>query len=200
MAGVPRADAQRSVDAILTAARDVLSEDSGAGLTAIAERAEVHRATVYRHFPTRDALIRRLHEAYLDDAGFAVLETNLEADDLLAEIEALIRRVYAVNLAWRAYAWAPPYSAETRARRSDLTDVTIALFGAAQREGLPAPGPQHPRAARHLGRADPVPRGPRQRRRLDARRGRRLHAAPAHARVAPSRSARTAAIAASSVG
>lgn len=136
MAGVPRADARRSVDAILTAARDVLSEDSGAGLTVIAERADVHRATVYRHFPTREALIRSLHEAYLDDAGFAVLETNLEADDLLAEIEALIRRVYAVNLAWRAYAWAPPYSAETRARRSDLTDVTIALFGAAQREGL----------------------------------------------------------------
>lgn len=134
----PRADARRSIDAILVAARDVFAEDSSAELGVVAARAGVHRVTLYRHFRNREALISALHNASLDDAHAAVTQTNLEADDLLSEVEGLLRRLYEVNLTWRSYGWAPGYSAGTpeRERRRQLGETTGALFRAAQEQGL----------------------------------------------------------------
>ena len=49
-----------SRDAIIQAAFAILSRDSGATLTEIAERAGVGRATLHRYFPSREDLIRAL--------------------------------------------------------------------------------------------------------------------------------------------
>src|SRR5689334_10518730 len=58
-AGRPlRADAQRNYDKIVGAAREVFRERGAEGsLDEIAKRAGVGPGTLYRHFPTRDALI-----------------------------------------------------------------------------------------------------------------------------------------------
>jgi AcrR family transcriptional regulator len=63
-----RADARRNRDAIVAAARAVFA-DSGldAPLDAIARRAGVGRATLYRRFPTRDDLVAAIHEDNLDE-------------------------------------------------------------------------------------------------------------------------------------
>jgi AcrR family transcriptional regulator len=55
-----RADARRSIDAILNAARTVLSERPDASMEDIAAAAGVTRQTVYAHFPSRDVLISAL--------------------------------------------------------------------------------------------------------------------------------------------
>jgi AcrR family transcriptional regulator len=55
-----RADARRSIDAILNAARTVLGERPDASMEDIAAAAGVTRQTVYAHFPSRDALIAAL--------------------------------------------------------------------------------------------------------------------------------------------
>jgi AcrR family transcriptional regulator len=53
-----RADGQRSYDAIVRAAGVVFTESgTHASLDAIAARAGVGNATLYRHFPTRDSLL-----------------------------------------------------------------------------------------------------------------------------------------------
>src|SRR4029079_1877875 len=57
-----RADAQRSFDSILDAALDALASDPAARLAAITRRAGVVRATIYVHFPTREALIAAVTE------------------------------------------------------------------------------------------------------------------------------------------
>lgn len=130
-----RADARRSVDAILLAAREVLAEDSFAGLDEIAAQAGVHRATLYRHFPSRDRLLASLHAAFFDDVDAVIRETDPGAPDLLAEVESLIRRVYEVNLDWRPYAWVPAYARDHNPRRADLGAMMAGLFADAQQRG-----------------------------------------------------------------
>ena len=58
-----RADARRSIDAILNAARTVLGERPDASMEDIAAAAGLTRQTVYAHFPSRDALIAALLHA-----------------------------------------------------------------------------------------------------------------------------------------
>ena len=52
-----RSDARRNRDAILAAALEELTESPDASLNAIARRARVANATLYRHFATREDLV-----------------------------------------------------------------------------------------------------------------------------------------------
>ena len=57
-----RSDARRNRDAILVAALEALAESPDASLNAIAKRAGVANATLYRHFPTREELVLATYE------------------------------------------------------------------------------------------------------------------------------------------
>jgi AcrR family transcriptional regulator len=54
---VRRSDAQRNRDQILQVAHDAFAESGTTSLNEIAKRAGVGPGTLYRHFPTREALI-----------------------------------------------------------------------------------------------------------------------------------------------
>lgn len=57
-----RADARRNFDALVGAARDLFAEQgTSASLEEIARRAEVGIGTLYRHFPTRDAVVEAVY-------------------------------------------------------------------------------------------------------------------------------------------
>ncbi|WP_425954204.1 TetR/AcrR family transcriptional regulator [Xylanimonas sp. McL0601] len=68
-----RADARRNFDALLVAARDAFAEHgTGASLEEVARRAGVGIGTLYRNFPTRDALVEAVYIAEIEklvDAG-----------------------------------------------------------------------------------------------------------------------------------
>ena len=62
-----RADARRNRERVLQAARAVFAEDgANASLNKIAQRAEVGAGTLYRHFPTRDALIEAVYRSEVE--------------------------------------------------------------------------------------------------------------------------------------
>jgi AcrR family transcriptional regulator len=74
-----RVDARRNVERILTAAIQVLTEDPAASMEQIAAASDVHRTTIYRRFPTREALIDSLLRRELEDAKLMVSGTGRAA-------------------------------------------------------------------------------------------------------------------------
>ncbi len=81
----PRADAQRNRERILEVAKDVFTRDgAAASLDDIARRSGVGNATLYRHFPTRDALIEAVYRSEVEklaaaEQRFAATMPPLEA-------------------------------------------------------------------------------------------------------------------------
>ncbi len=61
-----RSDAAHNRAAILDAARALVSEPGELRLSAVAKRAGVGQGTIYRHFDSRDALLRALYEQEID--------------------------------------------------------------------------------------------------------------------------------------
>lgn len=89
MAGRPmRADACRNRDRLLAVAAEMFAERGvEASLEEIAKRAGVGIGTLYRHFPTRDALIEAVYRREVEqlcDAAPVLLETH-PPDEALAE-------------------------------------------------------------------------------------------------------------------
>jgi AcrR family transcriptional regulator len=72
-----RADARRNFDALLVAARDAFAEHgTDASLEDIARRAGVGIGTLYRNFPTRDALIEAVYVAEVENLVAAADEAG----------------------------------------------------------------------------------------------------------------------------
>jgi AcrR family transcriptional regulator len=80
-----RKDARTNRERILTAARSAFAASSGASLSAIARQAGVGIGTLYRHFPSREALIVELYRhdiQHLIDLAPALLETHAPLEAL----------------------------------------------------------------------------------------------------------------------
>ena len=90
--GRRRSDARRNRDAILAAALEALTESPDASLNAVAKRAGVANATLYRHFPTREELVLATYEhevQKLVDAADPLLEELAPIDALRSWVELL---------------------------------------------------------------------------------------------------------------
>ncbi len=93
-----RSDARRNRDAILAAALEALTASPDASLNAIAKRAGVANATLYRHFPTREELVLATYQhevRRLVDAAALLLQEQAPIDALRSWVERLAR--YAVT-------------------------------------------------------------------------------------------------------
>src|SRR3954449_12209156 len=84
-----RADAERNISAITEAALEALASDPDASMADIARRAGVVRATIYMHFPTREALL----DAVMEYAVAQVAEATREADPTRGRPDEALERV-----------------------------------------------------------------------------------------------------------
>ncbi len=81
-----RADAKKNYDHVLAVGRVVVTEHGAdASLRDVARRAGVGLGTLYRHFPTREALLEALLRSSFDEltAEASELETSSSSDDAL---------------------------------------------------------------------------------------------------------------------
>jgi AcrR family transcriptional regulator len=87
-----RADAQLNRDRILHVAHDALAASSQASLNSIAKAAGIGPGTLYRHFPTREALVLAVYRhdvQQLVDAVPALLDEHAPLDALRVWFERL---------------------------------------------------------------------------------------------------------------
>jgi AcrR family transcriptional regulator len=81
-----RADARKNYDHLLAVAREIVAEQGAdASLRDIARKADVGLGTLYRHFPTREALLDALLRSSLDEltARAGALEASKSPDEAL---------------------------------------------------------------------------------------------------------------------
>ncbi len=81
----PRVDARRNREAVIDAALELLADQPNATMGAIAELSGVGRTTLYRHFPSREDLVRALFERVVAEA-LAVTDAVTSRDAPIAEI------------------------------------------------------------------------------------------------------------------
>jgi AcrR family transcriptional regulator len=79
---VVRSDARENRARILAAAREAFAEDGGVSMNQVAQRAGVGAGTLYRNFPTREALVLAVYQ----DEVVRIIGT---VPDLLAELPPL---------------------------------------------------------------------------------------------------------------
>ena len=84
-----RADAERSIASIIDGALAALASDPDASMAEIARRAGVVRATIYMHFPTREALL----DAVMEHATGLVAQAIREAEPDRGEPKDAFERV-----------------------------------------------------------------------------------------------------------
>jgi TetR/AcrR family transcriptional regulator, mexCD-oprJ operon repressor len=94
-AAVHRSD--RTAAAILDAAAHVLSEQRSSSMADVAAAAGVSRATLYRYYPHREALLEALASYALADAATRLADAGLERAPVEEAIERIVRAVMAVG-------------------------------------------------------------------------------------------------------
>lgn len=136
----PRADATRNRDALVAAARTAFAAaDDTVPLEGVARAAGVGIGTLYRHFPTREALVEAVYAAELDDvtSGVGELLAALEPDralrawmDRYAEFVATKRGMLdTLKAGWAAGRMATPTT------RERITGVLAEFLAAGERDG-----------------------------------------------------------------
>lgn len=132
-----RADAERSVERILEAAIDALAGDPEPSMAEIARRAGVVRATVYAHYPTREALLDAVTRRAVADVTRLIEAAEPERGD---PVEALER---VVGVTWRGLGRYHALiasntrlpAAELRSRHTQVMAVLLPLIERGQRAG-----------------------------------------------------------------
>jgi AcrR family transcriptional regulator len=107
-----RADARRNREKVLAAARAVFGEQGvDAQMDDVARHADVGVGTVYRHFPTKEALLNAL------------------SDELFAVVAVYVRNLLTLDDPWEAFTRAMWFGAEKTAGDRAFSEIMAASNG-----------------------------------------------------------------------
>jgi len=130
-----RADAERNLARIIESATTLLAVNPGASMAEIAEASGLVRATLYRHFPTRDDLIRAMYAEALDDALKAILSVDPEQGKATDAIARVVDALLVVGDRYRILSEQRRGYPELREKEQSVGAPLIALVERGQRGG-----------------------------------------------------------------
>lgn len=124
-----QARSRQRAEAMLQAARDLIAAGGIADLkmAEVARRADVPIGSLYQYFPTRTALIGRLHEIEMGHVSSVLVRAMARARtrrDVLDQVRPVLEEIVALHAERPQLAaiwWAPAYEADLRA--PDLADT-----------------------------------------------------------------------------
>jgi len=100
----PRADAVRNQLAICDAAMRVLAERPGASMAEIAQACDLGRATLYRHFATREDLVQAIQRQAVNAAAEALTSARLDEGTAREALQRAIGALVGVGDRYRLLA------------------------------------------------------------------------------------------------
>jgi AcrR family transcriptional regulator len=134
-----RADAERNIASITDAALDALASDPDASMAEIARRAGVVRATIYMHFPTREALLDAVMERATTQVADAIRAAEPDRGEPAEALQRVIRATWtqlsqfhgilAINISRLS-------AKELRRRHLPMTTQFIPLLERGQADGV----------------------------------------------------------------
>jgi AcrR family transcriptional regulator len=130
-----RADAERNLERIIEAATALLAVNPGASMAEIAEASGLVRATLYRHFPTRDDLLREMYSAALEELVTAILVVEPERGKATDAISRVVDALLVVGDRYRILAEERPRSPELQQQEQTVAAPLLALMERGQRDG-----------------------------------------------------------------
>lgn len=92
-----RTDAERNRETILDHAARLLVDDPTVGMTEIAAASGVGRATLYRHFPTREELVSAIGDRAIEETDRAIDASRLEEGTAVEAFRRLISALFEVG-------------------------------------------------------------------------------------------------------
>jgi TetR/AcrR family transcriptional regulator, mexCD-oprJ operon repressor len=92
-----RTDAERNRETILDHAARLLVDDPAAGMNDIASAAGVGRATLYRHFPTREELVEAIGDRAIEETDRAIDASRLEEGSAVEAFRRLIAALFEIG-------------------------------------------------------------------------------------------------------
>ncbi|MDQ8704933.1 TetR family transcriptional regulator [Streptomyces sp. LHD-70] len=139
-----RADAVRSRQAVLDAARHLLEKQPDAGMAAVAAAAGVTRQTVYAHFGSRDALVEAVADHVTEEAMAAMDAAEVEegpALDALLRLQEIGWQLFERHPVLLQLGASPGHAEADRARHEPVTARLTRLIakGQAAKEFDPDP-------------------------------------------------------------
>ncbi|RKT87278.1 DNA-binding transcriptional regulator, AcrR family [Saccharopolyspora antimicrobica] len=120
---------------IVDTAAQVLAERRDASMAEIATAAGVGRATLYRYFPNREALLRVLAGAGIDELGRRIVEAGLDALPVREGIARLSRAIVTTGRKYIALVELPPGLVDARAVETQIVEPIRALLARGVADG-----------------------------------------------------------------
>jgi AcrR family transcriptional regulator len=133
-----RADARRNAELILAATAELLAAQPAVSLEQVAAHAGVSRATLYHHFPGRDALLDALTERSIREVSAAIQTARPDTGTATAAMERVLRAAWQVVGRYRGLVIVNPRRlepAELRVRLEPALGPIRALIDRGQRYG-----------------------------------------------------------------
>ena len=132
-----RADAERNVLRIQEAAIRLWADEPNAGVADVAAAAGVGRATLYRHFPTRESLLEAIRTQGMTDGEQAIEDCRLDEGSPTKALSRLMAAWLELGDRYRVVIVEPVQAGQPRARAREerLAEAMPELILRGQEEG-----------------------------------------------------------------